>query len=69
MELDFFEPHGKSYLRSQERFCERAYTPAQLASWLAAAGLETLAVYEELTEQPVGAQTQRAVYIVRKSRE
>lgn len=68
VELDFFEPDGERYIRSQESFYERAYSPEQLEKWIVDAGMETLAVYEEMSERPVGEKTQRAVYIVRKSR-
>lgn len=65
--IDFFIPNEDgSYERGGEEFSERAYTYEELKNAAAAAGFEILAVYAELTEQAVGEETQRAVYVTRK---
>lgn len=65
--IDFFIPNEDgSYERSGEEFSERAYTFRELKNAASVAGLEILAVYAELTEESVGEETQRAVYVTRK---
>lgn len=65
--IDFFVPSESGlYERMGEEFSERAYTPGELQKAVENAGLELLAVYEELTEENVKKDTQRAVYITRK---
>lgn len=65
--IDFFVPSEDGlYERMGEDFSERAYTPEELRKAVENAGLELLAVYEELTENAVKKDTQRAVYITRK---
>ncbi len=64
--LDLFVRSGSQYRRYTERFAERAYSDEQLAAALDAAGLELLERFDGYTEQPVGPQTERALYITRK---
>lgn len=64
--LDFFIRQGNTYLRESESFCERAWTREHLCRLLEQTGYELLSIYEGDTFQPVGAQTQRAVYVARK---
>ena len=65
--LDFFEEQEDgSYRRYSEQFCEKAYSGEQLRQMLASAGLETLAVYGDLTFEEPADDEQRAVYVARK---
>ena len=65
--LDFFEEQEDgSYRRYSEQFCEKAYADEQLRQMLANAGLETLAVYGDLTFEEPEDDEQRAVYVARK---
>lgn len=65
--LDFFEEQEDgSYRRYSEQFCEKAYSDEQLRQMLENAGLETLAVYGDLTMEEPADDEQRAVYVARK---
>ncbi|MBR7133831.1 MAG: class I SAM-dependent methyltransferase [Clostridia bacterium] len=64
--LDFFEKTGDSYTRYSEEFSERAYTSEELAAALKKAGLEILAVFEDMTEAPLTETSERAIYVTRK---
>lgn len=66
--LDFFIGDGENYKRSCEEFSERAYTAKELQNALENAGLEILAVYDDLSEEPLKADSQRAIYVTRKLR-
>ena len=66
--LDFFtEDEENRYIRSTESFKERAYTPKQLEEILNKAGLETVAVYDDLTLNPPHSTTERMIYVTKKS--
>ncbi len=66
--LDFFtETKENGYIRSTECFKERAYTPEQLEAILKKAGLETVAVYDDLTLNPPHSTTERMIYVTKKS--
>ena len=63
--LDFFEEEDGVYYRSEESFCERAYSDEQLEQMLLKAGFEVEAVYGDMTfEKPVKTE-QRAIYVAR----
>ena len=66
-DLTFFEPRGRLWRREEESFCERAYTRAQLETWLRRAGLSPLAVYDgyDAARAP-GETAPRAVFVARK---
>lgn len=64
--LDFFAEENGVYYRSSEDFSERAYTEKQLKKMLANAGLETLAVWGDLTFEPPAADEQRIIFVARK---
>ena len=64
--LDFFTPDGDAYYRTNESFCERAYTYGEIEKALENAGLKTEAVYEEMTQNAPTDTTERVVYITRK---
>lgn len=65
--LDFFTEENGVYLRSGEEFSERAYTSEELENAISAAGLETVAVYADMTEKPLSPDTERAIYVTRKA--
>lgn len=64
--LDFFERSGSLYRRSCEHFSERAYSLDHLSAMLEQAGLEVLAVYDDLTTEAPGETCQRAVFVAKK---
>ena len=64
--LDFFEKEGSAYYRSSEAFEERAYPPEQLTAWLKEAGLETEAVYEAMSFEKPGKETERLLFVTKK---
>jgi ubiquinone/menaquinone biosynthesis C-methylase UbiE len=65
IELDLFERDGEAYCRTCESFCERAYEIDELKQMLAAAGFETLAVYHDMTTEPLHEDSDRAVFAAR----
>ena len=64
--LDFFTPDSDAYYRTNENFCERAYTDSEIEKALKNAGLKTEAVYEEMTQNAPTDTTERVVYVTRK---
>lgn len=64
--LDFFVFDGEFYNRYCEEFRERAYTVAELQDAIKNAGLEIIGIFEDMTEQPLGEKSERAVYVTRK---
>ncbi len=69
MQLDFFVPQdaeGVRYRRLTDAVRERAYTERTLRRLLEQEGFETLAVFADLSREPVRPDTERAVYAVRR---
>lgn len=67
--LDIFEKDEddeETYYRYSEEFSERAYELDDIKSWLEECKFEVTAVYEEMTRETVGDETQRAVFVARK---
>lgn len=64
--LDFFERRGSGYVRSFERFYERAYAIRALLNMLRGAGLEPAAVWRDGTFRAPGPQTERILVAARK---
>lgn len=64
--LDFFIHRGGQYERQSDAFQERGYSRSQLETMLSNAGLETLAVYGDLTEEPPKEECQRMVFVSRR---
>lgn len=64
--LDFFEASGDCYYRSNENFCERAYTSDEIENALKRANLKIEAVYDDLTEKSPDENSQRVIYVTRK---
>ncbi|MCQ2449135.1 MAG: class I SAM-dependent methyltransferase [Clostridia bacterium] len=67
MELDFFTPQEDGrYTRTEETITERAYTAEELQDALKHAGLETVAIYDDMTLDDLKVDSQRAIYVTRK---
>lgn len=67
IDLDFFEEIEEGlYERSQESFCERAYSIEDLEAMLQKAGFEVLAVYGELTTKAPEETAERVFITARK---
>ncbi len=67
--LDIFEKDEddeETYYRYCEEFSERGYELDKIKQWLETSKFEVIGVYEEMTKQPVKADTQRAVFVARK---
>lgn len=65
-DLTFFIENRGSYGRSDENFCERAYTPRQIEKYLCKAGFRLEALYDDLSFHPPAADSERAVYVARR---
>ncbi len=66
IQLDFFrECRDGRYERTQELFCERAYSDDEMRTLLAAAGLKVIACYDSDSFLPPGPESQRVVYIAK----
>lgn len=67
IDLDIFEQdEDGAYYRTQESFCERAYTREDLTNWLEEAGFDNIKIYEELTVDEPKADAQRWFFTARK---
>ena len=64
--LDFFEKSGDKYIRSSEYFTEYAYETDDIKSMLDEAGFEIIGVYDDMSFEPVKADSERAVFAARK---
>ena len=64
--LDFFLKDGDKYDRFGDSFSERAYTESELQEILKEAGLKILAVYDDMTENPLTPTSERAIYVCEK---
>lgn len=62
--LDFFarDDEGEGWLRSCEQFTERAYELESIKEWLEEAGFEVVGIFDDMTENAVAADSQRAVF-------
>ena len=65
IELDLFEKTGGVYTRYTEHFKERAYEIGELKQMLTQAGFETLAVYRDMTTDPITETDDRALFVAR----
>lgn len=65
--LDFFAQNKDgSYDRYSDNFFERAYTEKELSDAVCGAGLEIVAIFEDMTENKPNETSQRNYYITRK---
>jgi len=65
--LDFFarEEDGR-YRRESDEFSERAYSPLQIEKALEKAGLQILAVLDDMTREPQNDTSERVYYVTKK---
>lgn len=66
--LEFFERDGDVYRRHSESFSETAYSIEYIDRLVTEAGFEILAHYDEDSFEPVRADSQRVIYVLRKVR-
>ena len=66
IELDFFEKSGETYKRRSENFSERAYEIDFLKSLLDKTGFDTKFVFDDMSREPLRADSQRAVIAARR---
>jgi hypothetical protein len=65
--LDFFKNDGNdNYIRYFENFFERAYSEEFIKNTLNNAGFEIVHIFEELTQNPVKEDTERAFFVCRR---
>ncbi len=64
--LDFFTEENGVYVRESESFTEYYYSDAQLQEALHEAGFVLCAVYDDLSFEAPGAQSERKVFIAKK---
>ena len=64
--LNFFVKDGESYYRQSEQFSERAYSLDQVKAALEKAGLELVEIFDDWTEKPLEATSERAIVVTRK---
>ena len=62
--LDFFVYNGKNYDRFSEEFYEKAYEIDELKSMLK--NFEIIGIYDELTENPPKANSERVFFVCKK---
>lgn len=65
IELDLFEKADGVYTRHTEHIRERAYEIGELKTMLGKAGFETLAVWRDMTTEPLEDDSDRAVFVAR----
>ena len=67
MDLTFFAKKSDgSYRRFDERHEQRGYGEKELVRMLSEAGLSDLRMFDDYTDKPVSAETQRVVFTARK---
>lgn len=66
--LDIFEydEGSDSYIRYGEEFSERGYEPDLLKAFAEEFRFEVIGIYDELTKEPLKADSQRAVFVLKK---
>ena len=66
IDLDFFQEEDGVYYRSEEHFCERAYSDEQLKSMLEKAGFEIKGIYGDMSFDSPKEKEQRLIYVAKK---
>ena len=66
IELDFFIPENNFYRRESEIFSEYAYTRENIQNMLEKSGFKVLAVYNDMTFEEPGEDTQRMTFAAMK---
>lgn len=54
------------YTRTQESFCERAYTDEEIRGFIEKSGMKLLETYAGDSFEPVQPDTQRIIYVAQK---
>lgn len=65
-DLTFFERDGDRFLRSDESFCEKAYTTKQVERKLTLSGMKLEAVYNDMCFDEPNEKSERLIYVARK---
>ena len=70
IDLDFFikNEDDEFYERYSESFCEYAYNPETIIELLNKCGFELINTYDDYSNNPVNAETQRMVIVARKNK-
>ena len=68
IDLDFFikNEDDECYERYSESFCEYAYEPQEIFKILEICGFEILNTYDDYSDNPVNAETQRITVVAKK---
>lgn len=64
--LDFFTPDDDAYIRTNEEFCERAYTNQEIETALKKAGLKIEAILDDMSLDAPSEEAERIIYVTRK---
>ena len=65
--LDLFEKDGENYFRASESFSEIAIPLDEIKNMLCESGFEVLGVYDGYEDRGVSDNSERAVFVARKS--
>ena len=66
IQLDFFENHGKSYVRYEESFSETAYPQKTVENMLLKSGFGDIRVFDDMSFAPPAPDSQRLIYAAKK---
>lgn len=64
--LDFFSREGENYVRTEDFFSERAYSDSILREMLYRAGLETQAVFNDMSFKPAFPKSEKKIFVAKK---
>lgn len=67
--LDFFVEQNGVYERFSEEFCERAYSLDELSVIAEKHHFDIVGIFDDMTENPVQINSQRAIFVLRKNKE
>ena len=66
IDINLFIPNGELYLRSEEHFCERAYSDEDISKMLKNSGFEVVSRFGDMRFEPPKDDEQRIIYVARK---
>lgn len=64
--LDFFYDIGGKYKRTNQQITEKAYDINELSYLLSQTGFEVIAIYDDMSKNPIDEKSERAVFVTRK---
>jgi len=64
--LDFFYNIGGKYNRTNQQITEKAYDINELCLLLSQTGFEVIAIYDDMSKNPINEESERAVFVARK---